>query len=617
MYPGTYVEFVDQSAIPELGIAEVRNKPLFATVFTSDKGTEKWTRISGKDFFNMYGKQISFARHGQPLLQAAMAINAGGELLCKRVVAADSTLANIGIVATLADTETQLTDSNGNLLYLDEAGEQTTEVTDTPLTETTKSIKYSLKSATGVSDVEEAKDAILETLAEGEYLLYVIADNGRGTSKKRIKIVPNYRLSRTLSYTYYTLYVLEGSTEVESMTFSVNPYLVVNSGSDSVNISLQSMIRTNSTQLTCSEYIDGMDSFVAALAEASGLDTETIYAYDPLFGCTNRGVALTGVSLDTTGIDLQYGFGQMLQNGSNGAFGDSPIKNPDAFADQAVAALDGTYDHVIFNLDQYKIVAIIDANYPTKVKRAIETLAAFREDFMYFRDQGLGKTSVDLIAAECANEAKNMFCATYCQSYDVIDPYTKRQITVTIGYDLAQRLVSHCDNGCIRPPAGILHDMIIKDAIYGTLSFAPTICPDPEGNQKEQLDEIHANYASYIDNQLVIESLYTSQEAHTQWSYVNNVMGVQDIVRAIRTRCPANRYSFIDGTDLENYRKDVEAIIAPFRTNYKILELEYVNDATYSANKIFYAVLKVQYKDFVQTEWFKVIALSPLESVQE
>lgn len=617
MYPGTIVEYVDQSAIPKLGITEVRNKPLFATVFTSDKGTEKWTRISGKDFFDMYGEQISFMRHGQPLLQAAMAINAGAELLCKRVVADDAKLANIGIIATLSDTEVQLTDAAGNKLYLDEAGEQTTEVTETPLTEKKKAIKFSLKSAADALSVEDAKDKITATLADGEYLLHVIADNGRGTSKKRIKIIPNYRISRTLSYTSYTLYVIEGSNEIESMTFSINPYLVVSNGNTSTNISLNSMINANSTQITSAENIEGLEAYVTALAEASGLDSETILSYDPLFGKTNKGANIPGVVFDDTGIDLQYGFGQMLQGGSNGAFGDSPIKNPDAFATEAVKALDGTYDKVIFNLDQYKITAIIDANYPAKVKRAIEVLAAFREDFFYFRDQGLGKTSVDLIAAECANEAKNMFCGTYCQSYDVYDPYTKRQISVTIGYDIAQRLVEHCDNGCIRPPAGFLHDMVISSAIYGTLSFTPTICPEPEGNQKEQLEDLRVNYASYIDNQLVVESLYTSQEAHTQWSYINNVMGIQEVVRAIRTRCPAIRYSFIDGTDLENYRKDVDAVLDNYRINYKILKLEYLNDATYSANKIFYAALKVQYRDFVQTEWFKVVALSPTETIQE
>lgn len=612
MYPGVIIEYDDQSSINQLPVTEVRNKPLFAALFTSDKGVEEWTRISGADFFDMYGKNISFNRHGQPLLQAAMSINAGAELLCKRLVADDATLANIGIVASLTDGEVQKVNDEGMPLYTGEDGNETTVVTDKPIMVAGKLIKYSLKSAASCKTAEEAHTSIKADLAEGEYLLYVICDNGRGKSKKRVKIIPNYRLSKSLEYTQYTLSVLEGAETDESITFSVNPNLVV-SGQ---NVSLHSMINTNSKQISCVEDESGMESFVSALAEATGLDADVVYSYDPLFACTNRGLAMPNVAIDTTGIDLQHTYGQMLQNGSNGEFGDYPIQNEEAFVKSAVAALDGTFDTTIFNVDQYRIDAIVDANYPTDVKRAIEALAVFREDFIYFRDQGLGVTSLETIVEKSAKETKTMFVTgSYPQSYDVIDPYTKKQITVTMGYSLAQLLVSHINNGRNLPTAGMKHNMVITDAIYGTLSFAPTICPDPIGNQKEKLDDMHINYASYIDNQLVIESLYTSQDKITQWSYINNVMSIQEVVKSIRARCPAIRYTFVDGEDLEKYRADVEEIIAPYRSNFKTLELVYAEDATYTANKIFYAVLKVVYKDFIQTEWFKVTALSAVEVV--
>ena len=609
MYPGFIVEFDDQSDIPTLPIEEVRHKPLFGTIFTADKGTEGWFKVSGEDFFKMYGKSISFKRHGQPLLQSAVAINAGAELLCKRLVADDATLANIGIVATVSDTEVQATDSEGNPLYQDADGNQTVEVTDTPVMTTSKSVKYSLKTADGAKTVQEAYDAIKADCGDGEYLLFVIADNGRCVSKKRIKIVPHYRMSKSQSYTAYRFSVLENNEELESMVFTVNPNIVLQSKNVIENISLQSMIRAHSTQLTCIEDVDAIEDFFQVIADACGIDLTTAMTYDPLFLCTNKGEALKGITLDADGIDLQYTYGQTLLSGSNGTFGDYPIQQEEEWIKQAKAALDGTFDKVIFNLDQYMLTAWVDANYPWEVKRAVETLATFREDFMYFRDQGLDVTSVDHVDMNWWDEAHNMFCATYPQSYEVLDPYTRRPIKVTIGYSLARLLVQHCDNGCILPTAGIKHGMIIDDCIYGTLSLAPTICPDPDGNQKEQLDDLRANYASYIDNQLVVEALYTSQERYSQWSFVNNVMGIQEVVKALRRRCPAIRYSFIDGEDLEMYKAEVEEVLAKYRSNFKVLELEYKEDATYTLNKIFYAVLKVVYRDFVQTEWFKVTAL--------
>lgn len=609
MYPGFIAEFNDQSDINRLPVTEVRNRALFGSVFTSDKGPEGWTRVVGEDFFNLYGKTISFARHGQPLLQTAMAINAGAEMLCKRLVADDAALANIGIVATVSDTEVQATDADGNPLYYDDEGNETVEKTENPIMTTEKTVKYSIKSATGVKTLDEASSMITKDCGENEYLLYVIADNGRGISKKRIKIVPNYRLSKGQIYTLYNLSVLENSVEDESMTFTTNPAIIVNNQ----NISLGSMIRTYSTQLVCYENEAGLDSYVSALAEAAGVTYDEMYQNDILFCRTNKGEIIKGVSLDSTGIDLSYNYGQMLANGDNGSFGATPITQTEVWSEQAINAINGTFDNVIFNLDQYKLTAWVDANYPSEVKRALEFLAAFREDFMYFRDQGLGQTSLELIESERWNETHNMFCASYPQSYDIIDPYTKKQISVTIGYDLAQLLVAHCDNGCILPTAGMKHKMIISNAIYGTLSFTPTVCPDPEGNQKEKMEDLRMNYASYIDNQLVLETLWTSQEKHSQWSFVSNVMGAQEIVKAIRSRCPAIRYSFIEGEDLTQYKADVEEVIAPYASNFRTLELEYIADATYSANKIFYAALNIVYKDFVQTEWFKVTALNSQE----
>lgn len=649
MYPGTIFEFDDQSEIVQLPIEEVRNMPLFGAVFTSDKGTEDWIRVSGADFFKMYGKTISFAKHGQPLLQSAMTINAGGELLCKRLVADDATLANIGIVASIVPTTVQAKDAAGNALYYDEEGQQTTEVTDNPVKTTTNTISYSLKSVAGVSSdvtskhsltAEDVKDSLLKkgVLDEGEYLLYVITDNGRGESKKRIKIIPNYKVSKGLDYVLYTISVVEGSTEEESFSFSVNPRLIVGGQ----NISLQSMIKTYSSQIDCIELVDNIDAFAKAIATAMDIEPdkyEEVFKYDLLFGCTNRGEKIDGISLDTTnGIDLQYSTGQLLKEGTNGSFGSAPINlvnykfipavdkdneivddsGADAYSKAAVFALDGSYDKVIFNTDLYMIDMFVDANYPPIVKRTIESLAEFRKDFSYARDQGIGKTSYDLIAEEANKEYKSMFCSTYPQSYDVIDPYTKRQITVTIGYDLAQLFVKHHANGLIIPPAGIKYDMVIKNAIYNTVSFVPTICPDDKGgNEKEKLDELRVNYASYIDNQLVIETLYTSQEKNSQWSYLNNVMGTQELVKKIRIKVPAIRYSFTDGEDLEKYKKEVEEVLAPYQSNFKQLSLEYVADSTYAANKIFYAVLKIVYKDFIQTEWFIVTALSEVTTISQ
>ena len=687
MYPGVIIDYDDQSEYRSLPITDIKNKPLMVAVFTSDKGPEEWTRVSGSDFFKLYGENISFKKHGQPLLQAAMCINRGAELLCKRLVDSDATYANIGIfVSVVNDSATG-----------------------------SKMLKYSIHhvdEATPAIDIESAMKVLA---TKDEHLLYTIVDTGRGVSDKRIKINANYKTSKSQSYVSYTLTVSGRMSKPETFTFSVNPYLIVNS----TNISLQNMVNANSSQIKCYENIEGLEWLATELADPE-------YSKDILFACDTKGQLLPGFVDDnsTNPIKLNDDSGIALAGGTNGKYGNAPIstytepekdKNgnvlftdgvddysvtinttteetdgvttttittvytnttndkkgytvvetkigentvmsyyntpsvaedtlPDVSYKSAIdsikekesetliwendarAAFQGLDDvyKSIYNVDQHKIVAIVDANYPDNVKMDIQALADFREDFMYIRDMGLGVTSLDIAKTKAETDSANSkFSATYYQSYDIIDPYSRRQVPVTICYDLALLLIDHFDRGLINPTAGIKHNMIIENAIYGTVSHIPTIYQKYENtntievNEKEQLCDAKINFASYIDNRLVVETLYTTQEKDSQWSYINNVMGIQEVIRAIRTHCPAIRYSFISGDDLEKYKKDVNEIIEPYRSSYMSLDLEYVADAQYTANKIFYAVLKVKYKEFEQTEWFRVTALATETTIVE
>lgn len=619
MYVGTIIEYDDQSAISTLPIADVRTQPLYLSLFTSDKGPEEWTELSGKDWFKAYGESISFARHGQPLLQAAISINAGARLLSKRLVASDATLANLSIVATVTEGTTQAKDSNGNLLYEDVNGDVTTDVTETPKMVNTATIKYEGKSVTDINvvDPEEVFDKVKDTLTENQYLLFTITDNGRGVSNKRFMITPNYRLSKSKEYIEYSFTISENNTDLEAMSFSPIPHLVVYNK----NYSIESILNTNSVQIKCKQDEDGINNFIAKLAEITGRTVSDVEGLDFLFGYNRKGVSLEDILIDETGLNLQNSFGQALLEGSNGSFGDKPFtaENEGEYVKQAEYALgvdsNNVFDTVIYDLDRYKIDMVIDANYPDGVKRAIETIVTFREDCVFLRDMGLSMKNLEMI--QIANEelvVKNKFISTYCTCYDIIDPYSKKQISVTIGYNLAKLMVDHLNAGRILPACGIKHGMIIDDAIKGTLNFAPVVCPEPLGNQKEVMEELRVNYATYIGEDLVIETEYTSQELYTQYSFLNNILGVQEVARAIRNRCPVIRYSFIDGEDLERYKADIEDVIAQYSSNFKSITFDYVADPVYTNNKIFYAAINVGFRDFIQTEWFKITAINVSES---
>ena len=607
LIPGFKHEIIDQSYNPSITVTQ-QPEPLFLMAFSSDKGPEGMRIVSEENFFKLYGEDKNYySKHGQPLLQAANIVNTGAKILAKRVVADNATLANITIVAKVASEEVQKTNAKGELLYQDSDGHETTEASDnTPIMVTNCKIKYE---PVYIDSVKELNSIIteIENDHEGEssFPLFTIADNGRGMSGKKFRISPDYNNSKHKDYMKYNFEIIENNKVIETIPFCFDPDII----EANVNRSLQNVLKMYSNQLVCKLYEDQVFEFISKVAEVSKKSEEYCRTNDLLFAKERNKVAMSNIVIDLTDDlgNLSYVYGLALQQGTNGDFSDAPF-GTEAYTEQLVKFFGGEFDQSIYDLDNYKIDLLVDANYPAEVKREIEKLATFREDFFYFRDLGLGLRTIEDILAADAESVKNKFCASYLLSYDIIDPFTRKQVPVTIGYSLSKLLVNHFRNGRTRPIAGELYNMIISDAIEGTVNFIPKITP--AYNQKEMLAEARINYASYFDSKLILETLYTAQELETQLSYINNVIAIQEVIKAVRTRCPKTRYSFIDGEDLNAYKEDVEIVLRKYNSNFKSLKMVYLQDETMVANNVFYAAIEVKFRNFVQTEYFKIYALN-------
>ena len=702
MYPGTIIEYVDQSFIEPITIETVTNRPLLFALFTSDKGPESFQRVYGKDFFSLYGNDISFEKHGQPLLQAAMSINAGAELFCKRIVANDSRLGGRAIIAKIrtpddnpqegditkptithysfypgsvsptdaetlsmsalnyceellrikGETEDVYKANPGIIVYKDRACTQYVDAAVEDLIEkdnetgvTTllvdKVVHYGTSGATEdawyftvsstnyfVKDIDENGNVQLEDISNEHWFpLLAVTENGRGVSTKSFDIVENSRLSKNLSFAVYDIEVHEGLEVIETVHFSIDPSAISGTTSMSLNEQARDAIQFDAYQDT-----EQYDKMMQLLVDATGRSRNEIVAEDFVFAKTRAGQAdLTWLGYmdgtegnvehiiatddnTETNININDYTALGMVGGSNGSFGSRPINAATyASAMNAVFSIDSATNvemyPEIYNLDEHKIMAIVDANYPDTVKASLSEFVAIREDCMFLRDMGTNglNTATAITNAASLVTNKSKFTALYCQYYDIKDPYTYKQITVSIGYSLVRLLINQYNNGINLPLAGQKYGVTIPEAIYGTLNFAPLNLPS--GNQKEAFDDARLNYASYFGDLLVLETEYTTYEKFSQFSYLNNILGIQEAIRAVRTRCPLIRYSFISGGDFDAYQADVNAVLANYTNNFVSLELEYLGDDTYVANKIFYAAIKVKFKDFVQTEWFKVIAL--------
>ena len=612
MYAGTKVNWHEVLMAETNRSAIDDSLPLFLCAFSADKGSEEITDLTYSEFKKMYGDTANFFKYGQPLLQAHQILAAGGRVLGKRIVAEDATLANLIITAEVTSQEVNKTNADGQQLYIGSDGQETTEVTDTLATTVYATVKYDSVTYNVKTMAElETKAASLKT--ESVFPLFIISDNGRGVSVKKVRITPDYDTSKKLTYMLYKIAEIEGVSAVETQRFSMYPDAV-----NTINGVRRNMVLDKHTmsQLNAEMYTEGCSAFVEKLAEITGYSVDDLYTFDVLFGKTVKQKELGLIKIDETGLDITSDYGMELKSGSNGKFGDAPFAGTVAsqeWADQAIAFFDGTFSDEIFDLDQHKIDFCVDANYPDDVKAAIVKLADFREDFFYFRDLGLNITSITDVYDKVTdlNWTLTPFAGDYMSTYDIIDPFSHKQINVTMTYGLAPLLVNHYTTNVAAPIAGEFNNFVISDYVPGTLNIIPRVTPTVD--QKEILDDLKVNFVNLTsDKLLAVQSTYTSQDHNGPLSYSSNVIVTQMVIKSIRRYCPKIRFMLMDAnaTDFGKYKTLIEDnVISRFTQYFKSIELIYTRDDEQIASKIFNASLYCYYRDFPQGEVFDVFAI--------
>lgn len=616
-YPKFKAEIIDRSQIQEIDTSIVSGPiTVIMQTYTSDKGTEKWEIMRGFDGFSKVKGPISFARHGQPLLTVAEILRAGGAVLAKRLVSEDADLANITVKARLVKID------DASYLYI-----YTTSM------EGAKTFKEAYTDGYGDFDYENpvAEDGTVDVP------LFTVAPMGRGGSNLYIRINPEYSSNRTYTnYMNYSFEVYEATEQMESILFTMNPDVIINNVSQAMN----PKVKINSTQIQVKLFEDGVSALVMALANTA-LDVNgdpvapaSLINYDFIYGMDTRGknkiggvVTIADAAEDGTDlwsksmpsditdnvIDLADPNGIKLINGTFGTMDTNPMKNEAEYEKMLLAAWGADtrsmlFDPVIYDLDMYKVDATFDCAYPLSVKKQILNVTDFRGDMMYFADFGKKFVDLDSILKFAESMPNSRYLSMYHNFFNVYDPYTRREITVTMPYLLAIKMVSHVESGVNRPFAGIANELTFEGIIEDTINFLPYDIPGI--NQKQMLVDKNVNYLNYYDGIAVMDTMYTNNEEHSQLSYLSNVMGVQEIIKRLRSECPKSRFTFVDGDDLEAYIDGVKEIINEYASQYNTLNVQYMADEKYELNKIFYAVLTVKFREFFQEEYFKIIAIN-------
>lgn len=585
----TIIELIDQSYIKD-DVQENTGAPLFLVGLTSDKGPEDLTKITSyQQFVKLYGEP-SYAKHGQVSIQTASMLKAGAACLIKRAVAQDATLGNLIVTAKVRKLKgADLGD--GNYEPIPE-GQPKFDITYNVAT---------VENAKTQSDVYVGAANLYKSEEDGDlitYPLFGVYDLGRCDSNKKIRIVPDYKISKDIGFMQYNMYIEDGSA-VKCATFSLDQTMMYSN----VCYGLASVCKKS--DLISADIYPQFDEFKKLMMEGLGITEDEFFFTDILFGCDKLGKPNPNLTINEDSVNLSTALGLAIKSGSNGSYGEFP-KNAETYDDDITAIFDGRATDDIYDVTRYQLAGVIDANYPASAKRAIEQLMTWRLDGFFFADLGSVKT-LEQIKAVHNQALLNKFSASYYLTYDVMDPYSLKPVFVTSTYSLAPLIVNHFINGCARPFNGSIYDVIIKDAIPGTLNFIPKTIPSVD--QKQELVDTQVNYASYYGDDLVLESQWTRQPEHTQFSYIHNVLAVQRVIKDLRLNCPKTRYTFLNGEDFDSYKQDVERRLDLYKSDFKSLTFEYIEDDLAIQNKKFMAAIKVVCRNYVHAEHFKFYIL--------
>lgn len=521
---------------------------------------------------------------------------------------------------------------------------ETHEVTGTQFTVNKAVFNEETKQYTGGSEVTAYT-----------YPLFAMYDCGRGMSNKRFRIVPEYKLSKNLPFMYYTITGLENGAEIEQVTFAMVPDTIVSNAC----IDLNTISGSDLKYIKAYQNEDSFNAYVAKLSELSGIDSDDLFENDMIFGCNRKGVEYPTITIE--GIDFQNVTGQGLTNWvkpsleqsgvsqdvyntlpdnadgswtSNGPMvpdmrnTTEPFTSRNNYFSKIAAFYNGNDTEEVFDLDSYQIDVVFDAAYPTNVKAAIAGLQDFRKDFLYVRDysrpatktvgqvekgaEGIWSPSVigDLsdIRDNMADFPHQYGITDYCQAYDIIDSYSKKQISVSIVYSLIPMILSKLKIDRSVPLAGQRNSAVIDEIVQGSLNYKPRMTP--EVNEKDTLEDLRVNFGSYYKDQFVLETVYTSQDDYTQLSYSNNVLSMQMVIKALRAYFPAIRYAVITSTDdIDQITSQVNNMLNAYRGSFEELTFTYTGDNKYIANKIYKAKIEYRFNNFIQAEIIDAYAL--------
>lgn len=580
--------------------------------FISDKGDDSQI-IDYKNYEKFIAEhgEPNMQLHGQAIYHIAEALESRNAIVKgRRLTAKNAVYANIAVVLDILKGQTQKTDNEGRLIYLDEEGHETLEATSgIRCMVPNATVSLSLKTIKPSNDVLTLRQQ-LETMYEEDVVagmysipLFLIKSRGKGVfgNGYRFRLTNNLKADKSTTFRNYDIDVTYNDRGTNSMVIpsqSVALYGIAKNRINGKSMNIQDVITDGGYPVQCISSDVMYNRAIVALADVFDNIFES---YKPeeidLINFLNiNGAEYKYISFEPNSVDLARQEGISLTNGSDGDFAETNPNRQIAINERYIEFYSGLLDVSVADPREHKFLLLLDAAHPVEVKRAMYDLYMKRKDFALVLDLALLSTEAEAYSAlkEMAYDAAHIFTNT--QNFATYDKYTGRNITVTTNYLFAKLLPGHiAQAGPQVPFAGIdipLESYIVSGSLRPVFSdTAKTVI----------YDDLRANYIHKEAGHLVFGTNITTQIKESELSYFNNVLVQLEMAEDLKTLGSMFRWKF-HGTDddLNALNKLADSKIEKYRdSKCKVAEVVVSKDTSSVNSKRVKCRLRVGFREFI------------------
>lgn len=584
----------------------------YMQAFVSDKGDD--SQIIDYKNYKKFIKECgepNIQLHGQAIYHIAEALESGNAVVkAKRLTAKNAVYANIAVTLDILKGETQKTDDEGRLVYLDEEGNETLDSTSgircmVPNANVTLALK-TIKPSNDILNLRQQLETMYEEDKEaGMYSIPLLLFKARGKglfgNGYRFKIVNNLKSDKSSTFRNYDVditYTEKGITDTVVPTQLVSLYGVSKNRINGRSMNIQDVITDGSYPVQC---ITSDVMFNRAIAALSDIFDNIFEEYRPeeidLINFLNTdGTVYKYINIESGSVDVSRAEGIAFVGGSDGDFAETNPTRQAAITERYIEFYSGKMDASILDPREHKFQILLDAGHSLEVKKTMYDLYMKRKDFALVLDLATISTESEAFSALKEMEFNQAHVLINTQNFSTYDKYTGRNITVTTNYLYAKLLPTHIAvNGSQTPFAGI--DIPLESYII-TGSLRPVFSDSAKNIIYEDL---RANFIHKEAGHLVFGSNITTQVKESDLSYFNNVLVQLEMAEDLKSLGSMFRWKF-NGTDddFRTLNKIADSKIDKYRdSKCKVAYIEVTKDTQSQNSKRVKCILKVGFREFI------------------